>query len=93
VIALGRSFGVRVIGEGVETLDQLGFLVGHGCDEIQGYLYSPPIDAEAFESLLMLERIANGPGRLESLRAALPAGDTPPTAKVIELDEHRIRTA
>ena len=99
VIALGRSFGVRVIGEGVETLDQLGFLVAHGCDEIQGYLFSPPIDTEAFESLLMLERIASGPGRLNSLRAALPSAATPradvgvPDSNVIPIEELRLRAS
>jgi diguanylate cyclase (GGDEF)-like protein len=90
VIALGRSFGVRVIGEGVETLEQLGFLVEHGCDEIQGHLFSPPLDTEAFESLVMLERIG-GVGRLDSLLAALP--DAPSGAQVIELHDHRLRAS
>jgi EAL domain-containing protein (putative c-di-GMP-specific phosphodiesterase class I) len=43
VIGLARSIGARVVAEGVETDDQLGFLRSAGCDIIQGYLVSPPI--------------------------------------------------
>jgi diguanylate cyclase (GGDEF)-like protein len=75
VIALGRSFGLRIIAEGVETHQQLGFLIDHGCDELQGHLFSPPVDAESFESLVMLERVANGPGRLEVLKSALATAE------------------
>jgi EAL domain-containing protein (putative c-di-GMP-specific phosphodiesterase class I) len=73
VIALARSFSLRVIAEGVETLPQLRFLLDNGCDELQGHLFSPPIEVDAFESLLMLERVATGPGRLAVLRSELEA--------------------
>jgi len=48
VIQMAHSLGLRVIAEGVETatvLDQLRVL---GCDEIQGYLLSPPLPVESF---------------------------------------------
>jgi diguanylate cyclase (GGDEF)-like protein len=71
VISLGHSFGLRVIAEGVETLDQLQFMLDQDCDELQGHLFSPPVDAESFASLLAIERTGVGAGRLAALKAAL----------------------
>ena len=48
IIALAKSLGMGVVAEGVETEEQLALLRRHGCEEIQGYYYSPPIPAEAF---------------------------------------------
>ena len=52
IIALGHSFGLTVVAEGVETLDQHEFLVNEGRDIFQGYLFSKPISATEFEALL-----------------------------------------
>jgi EAL domain-containing protein (putative c-di-GMP-specific phosphodiesterase class I) len=49
---MARSLNLKVVAEGVETASQLAFLHQHQCDEIQGYLFSPPLSAEAFEELL-----------------------------------------
>ena len=48
VILLGRSFGLAVIAEGVETHEQRKMLIAEGCEELQGYLFGRPVDAEAF---------------------------------------------
>lgn len=42
ITVMGRSLKLTVLAEGVETLDQLRFLQEHGCQEIQGYLFSGP---------------------------------------------------
>jgi EAL domain-containing protein (putative c-di-GMP-specific phosphodiesterase class I) len=41
-----------VIAEGVETREQLEFLRAHGCDEIQGYFFSPALPQEEFTRLV-----------------------------------------
>ncbi|NTV42955.1 MAG: bifunctional diguanylate cyclase/phosphodiesterase [Syntrophobacteraceae bacterium] len=61
IIAMGRSLNLNVIAEGVETEEQLDFLKARGCNEIQGYLFSPPVPPERFEELLKNEaRISTG---------------------------------
>jgi EAL domain-containing protein (putative c-di-GMP-specific phosphodiesterase class I) len=45
IIALAASLRMKVVAEGVETQEQLDFLRGNGCDEIQGYLLSKPVTA------------------------------------------------
>lgn len=44
VITMAHSLGLNVVAEGVETEEQLMYLHEQGCDEIQGYWLSPPID-------------------------------------------------
>jgi EAL domain-containing protein (putative c-di-GMP-specific phosphodiesterase class I) len=49
---MAHQLDLRVVAEGVETLEELGVLRDLGCDEIQGYLFSPPIPAVEFEALV-----------------------------------------
>lgn len=53
IIGMGKSIGLRVIAEGVETAEELAFLKANDCDEAQGYYFSRPVPAEDFVKLLV----------------------------------------
>lgn len=55
---LARNFGFDVIAEGVETREQLPFLIARGCSTFQGYLFSKPIPVADFETLVMQWKIS-----------------------------------
>jgi len=52
VIAMAHSLKLRVVAEGIETLDQLEFLRSLNCDEIQGYFVSRPVEPESLAHIL-----------------------------------------
>jgi len=52
IFNLAHNLKRSVIAEGVETVDQLDYLRGHGCDELQGYYVSRPLPAHEFEQFL-----------------------------------------
>lgn len=56
VVTLAHSLRLQVIAEGVENEAQLDFLRAEGCDLMQGYYYSPPVEAQRFEHLLRQDR-------------------------------------
>jgi len=64
VIAMAHSMGQRVIAEGVETTQQLEYLYQQGCDEIQGFFFSPAVPAhdapEVFSRLMNTDTISGG---------------------------------
>ncbi len=51
IISLGKALGLRVVAEGVETEAQLGFLVAHGCDDVQGNLFCAPLEGRETERI------------------------------------------
>lgn len=54
IISMAHSLGLMVIAEGVETEAQCEFLQQNMCDEIQGYLFSKPIDAKEMAEILRI---------------------------------------
>jgi EAL domain-containing protein (putative c-di-GMP-specific phosphodiesterase class I) len=48
VIALGNALNLTIVAEGVETKAQERFLREHGCNEIQGYLFTIPLPGQEF---------------------------------------------
>lgn len=62
IIAMARSLNLNVIAEGVETREQLEFLLDQGCNEMQGYLLSPPVSADDVTGMLVKEQKGEGIG-------------------------------
>jgi len=60
IAAMAKSLGLHVAAEGVENEAQLARLLALGCEEWQGHHFSPPLEAEAFERLV-LQRAAVEP--------------------------------
>lgn len=54
IIAMSTSLGMSVVAEGVERESQKEFLLRHGCNQIQGYYYSPPLNVDEFENYMNL---------------------------------------
>jgi diguanylate cyclase len=52
VLSFGRALGLRTVAEGVETPEQVRRLRELGCDDAQGFLFTPPLDAEAMSAWL-----------------------------------------
>jgi diguanylate cyclase (GGDEF)-like protein/PAS domain S-box-containing protein len=55
IIQMAHSLHLKSIAEGVETVEQQDYLRRHGCDEMQGYLFSRPLPLDEVEELLLKE--------------------------------------
>lgn len=82
VISMARSLKLRVVAEGVETLQELQFLQARECDEVQGYYFSRPLPAAQFASLLAsgipiatLTSLRDGAGALQRKRQPSPTAN------------------
>ncbi len=52
IIAMGRTLGMTIVAEGVETREQADFLREHGCDQFQGFLFSKAVSPERIAELI-----------------------------------------
>ncbi len=64
IIDMGHSLGQKVVAEGVENEEQLGFLLDRTCDIIQGYYLSPPVPGHKMTALLRTEYEESGLGKV-----------------------------
>lgn len=55
IISLGQQLKLKIIAEGVETAEQLAFLRANNCDEMQGYHFCKPVEADAFARVLAVD--------------------------------------
>jgi diguanylate cyclase (GGDEF)-like protein/PAS domain S-box-containing protein len=70
VIGMAHNLGLRVVAEGVENEAQLSFLVANGCDEMQGFYYSPPLSGDESLALLLDPPLLN----IDFKRGSVAAG-------------------
>ncbi len=61
IIALARNLKLKVVAEGVESHEQVKYLISHGCNEIQGYYFSRPEPAQAIETMLRMREALTAP--------------------------------
>lgn len=81
ILHLAHDLNMKVVAEGVETEEQLAFLLQHQCDVIQGFLFSKPLEAEGFMELLSndhmqiirnIEKHNKVPEKMETYRIDIP---------------------
>ena len=58
IIGLARNLDLNVVAEGLETPEQMAFLINHRCEEAQGYLISRPLPAEDFAMQFLARTVA-----------------------------------
>ncbi|WP_370678243.1 putative bifunctional diguanylate cyclase/phosphodiesterase [Pleomorphomonas sp. PLEO] len=70
IVEIGRTKGIGVVAEGVETMEQADILADLGCQTLQGYALGRPVDANALAHLMLHQRDPLGAGRTDGLLAA-----------------------
>ncbi len=71
IVALGNGLGIRVLAEGVETVEEFAWLRAQGCSHFQGHYFAPALEADAF-----LQFVRDG-DRLSRLLSPTPSASAP----------------
>ena len=56
IVTMGRQLRHEIVAEGIENKAQMEFLRRLGCDQLQGYLFSPPVSAEELDQMIRENR-------------------------------------
>jgi EAL domain-containing protein (putative c-di-GMP-specific phosphodiesterase class I) len=56
IAQLGESLQMKITAEGIETDEQMAFITQHGCNDVQGFLISRPVNAIAIGNLFHREK-------------------------------------
>ena len=72
IIAMVRTLRLGVVAEGVETVEQCEILIEMGCDELQGFFFSPAVPGDEALSLLAQKREKKKKSRVRADRRPRP---------------------
>ena len=86
IIHMTHGLQMRALAEGVETEGQLSLLVAAGCDEVQGYWFSPALTAAALEAMLRSGH------RLPERYIRRPSGGRPRTLLLVDDEENILKS-
>ncbi len=70
ICGLGHALGLKVLVEGIETPEQALLALREGCAEMQGYYFSPPVDAATIGEMLGSGQIADSDAKADACAAA-----------------------
>ena len=77
IVAMSHHLGIKVIAEGVETIEHLSFLAERNCDEAQGYYFSRPVARASFApAVASIERLLEGRKLLDEIRESAKNGES-----------------
>lgn len=73
ILSLAKNLGLKTVAEGVETAEQVEYLRKHGCDQIQGYFFSKPVNAKEIRAMLVSGKqlmLPDAPNQLKLIKTA-----------------------
>ncbi|WP_067728936.1 EAL domain-containing protein [Oceanobacillus damuensis] len=91
IISLAKALNLTVIAEGVETEEQFNFIRNLHCEEIQGYLFSPPVEASRFVEIIEMGSYPLNESSVPSNIVAMPVKEEPKKQTIIKTALDQIR--